>query len=107
MKKTVTIRARVQQVFIVDGLKPITERTATILVCGKATHAEVYDRYGKTHRRRLGTKAFFTRKDAELRKLGELRKIAAHNFPPWHAAGRACDTARAQLRAFNETGAVH
>lgn len=107
MKHLPAIRARCQQVWIVDGLKPIAQRTATIIVTGKQTWAEIYTRWGEPVRRRLGTKAFFTRKDAEVRKLGELRKIAANPYPFWHGAGRACDAARTQLKAFTETGVLH
>lgn len=106
-KHVPAIRARVQQVFVVDRLRPITERTATILVCGKRTWAEIYDRYGNPKRKLLGTHAFFTRKAAEVRKLGELRALAERNFPSWHSAGRACDAARGQLAEYNKTGTIH
>ncbi len=102
-----TIRARVQQVFVVDGVRPLKEHTAAVLVSEKQTWAELYDWRGKLVRRRLGTKAFFTRKDAEVRKLGELRKIAARPDMPYYICGRTVESARQQLKAYKETGVLH
>lgn len=102
--KSKTIRAPAQKVWIVDKLRPITERTATILVCVVATHAEIYDRHGIARRRRLGTKAFFTRHDAELRKLAELRQLATIRIPHlWDMA----NSARKQLADYTKTGVLH
>lgn len=95
--------AKQQKVFIVRGLRKILEvAAADILVCEKMTWARVGPK-----RFLLGTSAFFTRNAAEVRKLGELRKLAAHQFPHWHAAGRACDAARDQLANFKKTGVLH
>ena len=92
-----------QRVFIVRGLRKILEVVAAdILVCEKMTWARV-----GTKRFLLGTSAFYTRNAAEKRKLGELRKLAARNYPLWHQAGRACDAARAQLKVFAETRVLH
>lgn len=102
-----TIRARCQQVFIVDGVRKIKERTATILVSEKQTWAEIYTHWGEPIRRRLGTKAFFTRKDAEVRKLGELRKIAARPNMPEYCGGRTIIEARKQLADYKGSGLIH
>lgn len=100
------IRARKQTVFIVNGLRRILEITATIVVCEKQTWAELDLGY-ETRRHLLGTSAFFTRKAAEVRKLGELRKLAAVTMPEWHAAGQMAGRARQQLRDYEKSGSIH
>lgn len=103
MSKTKTIRARVQVVFLVHGLRRIRELPCTILVSEKRTWAE--EPCGRRHL--LGTSAFFTAKAAEVRKLGELRKIAANPYPVWHVAGKAADGAKRQLKTYAEKGTFH
>lgn len=92
-----------QRVFIVKGCRRILEvAAADILVCDKMTWARVGRR-----RYLLGCRAFFTRKAAEVRKLGELRKLAALKFPPWHVAGFVASRAQAQLTDYAKTGVLH
>lgn len=92
----------IQTVYLVHGLRKIREVKAVIVVCDKWTWADVA---GKRYR--LGTSAFFTRKAAEVRKLGVLRKLAEIRMPYYHPAGRIADLARMQLNEYKNHGTVH
>lgn len=96
-----TTPAAQQIVFLVHGVRKIREVCADILVCEKLTWARV----GRK-RFLLGTTAFYSRKAAEVRKLGELRKLAVV-FLPQHMGGIAAAMARVQLAEFNQTGVIH
>lgn len=100
------IETREQIVFIVHGTRRIVETTAMILVCGKMSWAEVRKpHYAKRYL--LGTSAFFTRKAAEVRKLGVLRKLAACTLPDWHVAGQIAGRAQHQLNQYAKDGIIH
>lgn len=63
-----------QRVFVtIRPTAPIREWNAEIHVCKMMTWAEL----PSGRRCLLGTTAFFTRKSAEVRKLGMLRKVVA------------------------------
>ena len=87
-----------QTVFLVKGTRRIRPVTADILVCDKMTWARI-----GTRRFLLGTSAFFTRKSAEVRKLGELRKLAKVYGGSW-SFQRIVAAARDQLREYEATG---
>lgn len=92
-----------QRVFLVRGTRKIREiPAADILVCEKMTWALI-----GSHRFLLGTTAFFTRKAAEARKLGELRKLekAAHML--WYKAPGLFASVTKQLAEFDATGTIH
>lgn len=90
-----------QTVFLVRGVRKIREVRADILVCEKMTWARIGSR-----RFMLGTTAFYTRKAAEVRKLGELRKLEKV-FLPAYMGGIVADNARFQLAEFEQTGVIH
>lgn len=99
-------RPKRQKVYIVDGLKRIREVTAEIHVCEKMTWARYLSGI-RSISKRLGTTAFFTRHDAEVRKLGELRKLAAKTYPLSHIAGHRAEIARGYLSEYARTGRIH
>lgn len=97
---------KVQQVFIVAGLRRIREVPAQIHVCEKMTWAR-WPAHCPRKSSLLGTSAFFTRKAAEVRKLGELRKLAARPVLPAHLGGNVTLGAREQLAIIAAGGPVH
>jgi hypothetical protein len=92
----------IQTVFIVHKLRKIREVKAVIVVCDKWTWADVA---GKRYL--LGTSAFFTRKAAEVRKLGVLRKLAETRMPYYHPAARIADLAQMQLNEYKNHGTIN
>lgn len=96
------MKAATQTVFLVKGLRKIREVKADIHVCEKMTWARIGP---KSYL--LGTSAFFTRKAAEVRKLGELRKLSVLVYPAWMSAGRIGQAAREQLQSYEKTGALN
>lgn len=92
---------RKQRVFIVNGVRPIREyESLEIRICEKWTWAVL----PSGSKRLLGTTAFFTRKAAEVRKLGELKNAI---YAPYHVHPGRWDSANRQLIEYRETGTIH
>ena len=93
-----------QKVFIVRNALARIRETEVEIVCGpKMTWAL---RGGKRHL--LGTTAFFTRKAAEVRKLGLLRKVADNPvLDNIRNTMYMRHDAIEQLKAYKETGVLH
>lgn len=90
-----------QTVYLVlNALRRIRPVQADILVCEKMTWAKVGNR-----RYLLGIKAFFTVKAAEVRKLGELRKLATARLP--YPVQNLGFEARHQVQLYESTGKFH
>ncbi len=96
-----------QTVFVVlpnHPLRKIRQVDCEILVCEKMTWA--VEPSGRRHL--LGTSGFFTRKAAEVRKLGALRKIADSTvLSRMYQTQYIHEAAQRQLNEYRSTGVVH